>query len=224
MANSFLGLSLFIMLLSFFIVMNSVSSFETTKVSPIINSIEMAFGAKLDAKELAKTAPKPHDLPQDKEGDTLEDIKGAFGAHIKDYQLNKNRLGTVMTVEMTVEEFELSLRDIDVMRETGKSVTREQSFIPTLISLIDSAQGRTPYRMDLFVQVPASKITQTSGAFVKQAGRYGHSLELAGLERKLLSAGLMEGEQGRITMIFRRYEPVKITAPVRIEAESEQAL
>ena len=46
MANQFLGLSLFIMLLSFFIILNAISSFEITKTQPILNSLSMTFASK----------------------------------------------------------------------------------------------------------------------------------------------------------------------------------
>ena len=212
MGSSFLNLSLFIMLLSFFIVMNSVSSYETTKISPVIDSIEMAFGSKLEEEKLAKPSEAPNTIPENKSGDTLIEMEGVFAAHIKDYQLNKNRLGNVMTIDVSVEKFETVLRDIDVMR-SGEEVTRSESFVPTLISLIDASQTRVPYRMDMFVQTQKDADLTNKTAKIKQAARFGQALELAGMERKLISAGVRTGEDGLMTIVFRRYEPVTIELP-----------
>jgi len=178
MGSSFLNLSLFIMLLSFFIVMNSVSSYETTKISPVIDSIEMAFGSKLEEEKLAKPS----------------------------------EAGNVMTIDVSVEKFETVLRDIDVMR-SGEEVTRSESFVPTLISLIDASQTRVPYRMDMFVQTQKGADLTNKTAKIKQAARFGQALELAGMERKLISAGVRTGEDGLMTIVFRRYEPVTIDLP-----------
>lgn len=215
MGNSFLTLSLFIMLLSFFIVMNSVSAFEQTKITPVIGSIEMAFGGKMESEKLAKPEPKPHEIPQDKTGETLEEMQGLFSAHIKDYELGKNRLGTVMTVTMSSDEFESVLSDVDQMRGNADrrgDITRARPFIATLISLIDSSKSKAPYRMDLFVHLPEDELADPNITLIKKAGGYAKSLEDAGLERRLLSAGLKAGSLGDITMIFRRYEPINIVA------------
>ena len=47
MANQFLSLSLFLMLLSFFIVLNSMSDFEKqTAVPAVLNSLSLAFSSR----------------------------------------------------------------------------------------------------------------------------------------------------------------------------------
>ena len=183
----------------------------------------MAFGAKLEQKKLAQPSEKPYRIPENNRGDTLSELEGAFGAHIKDYQVDKNRLGNVMRIEMSVEEFETVLRDIDVMR-SGEEVTTPESFVPTLISLIDTSQTRIPYRMDMFVHTPSAIEELQKSALIKQVARFGRALEIAGMPRKLISAGLKSGDDDRMTLVFRRYDPVVISIPEEDVVDPAEAL
>ena len=42
-----LAMSLFIMLLAFFIVLNAISNYENSKVKPVLQSIELTFASKI---------------------------------------------------------------------------------------------------------------------------------------------------------------------------------
>ena len=107
MANQFLSLSLFLMLLSFFIVMNGLSEFgvEEDRAKSVLNSLSMAF-----TNESVPTEESPGIEPtiynEQREGDTLEMVEGLFNAHISNVQTKKNRLGTQMHVRMPISSFE----------------------------------------------------------------------------------------------------------------------
>ena len=74
MANQFLSLSLFIMLLSFFIILNSLSSYEDVKSKPVLNSISMAFSKDTPDPILApNTVESP--IESNNEGDSLDKLK-----------------------------------------------------------------------------------------------------------------------------------------------------
>jgi len=228
MGNNFLGLSLFIMLLSFFIVMNSVSTYEDTKISPVMDSIEMAFGGKLNAEKRARPNIRPYSAPDNLEGETLDDLESLFEAHIEDYQLKKNRLGNMMSIEMSTQEFDAILRGIELARGADRQVQRSMPFVPSLISLIDASLGAQPYRMDIFIQSEDNPAQLQNNApkimtpLLSRAGRYADTLEGAGLPRKLLGTGIIKGTPGRMTLSFRRYEAVRIAVKPRPSSTDAQ--
>ena len=111
MANQYLGLSLFIMLLSFFIILNSMSNFDEIKSSPVLNSISMTF-----AQEKVEDHTDPgfeEDTTQDsvRSGDTLDQLEELFRSQITGIEAEKNRLGTMMHVRIPLSQFEQKHRD-----------------------------------------------------------------------------------------------------------------
>lgn len=207
MANQFLALSLFLMLLSFFIVMNAISTFDETKVTPRMNSVSLAF---------SMTPPKENQAPSSVEssrasagtGDTFEELDGLFDAHISGFQVAKNRLGTQMYVKVPVSEFENVIQYSKSQNEGGVV-----AFLPTFISMLRADKNGAPYRMDLFLNIPEDvqqyKLNNLDGlnAAVKKVSDYTQSLEDRGLPKHLLSAGLKKGDPAFIELVFMKHEP-----------------
>lgn len=207
MANQFLALSLFLMLLSFFIVMNAISTFDETKVNPRMNSVSLAF---------SMAPPKENQAPSSMAssragagtGDTFEELDGLFDAHISGFQVAKNRLGTQMYVKIPVGEFENVIRYTKSEKEGIVS-----AFLPTFISMLRADKNGAPYRMDLFLNIPEEaqqyKVNNLDGlnAAVKKVSDYTQSLENKGLPKHLLSAGLKKGDPAFIELVFMKHEP-----------------
>lgn len=205
MANQFLSLSLFIMLLSFFIILNAVSTFESVKSRPVLNSISLTFSSD----EVEKERNKPSNFVEansrtEKQATTLDKLEGLFDANIVGVKIRKNRLGTVMQIRMGFDEFS---RAVELPAQaTG-------SFVPTLVSLIRTRDGAIPYRMDMILNVDPKRIEKAdqgdlSGILSARRNitRLSQKLESKGVEKKLMSAGLGPGEDGMVDIVFRRYE------------------
>lgn len=207
MANQFLGLSLFIMLLSFFIILNTVSSFEDTKSRPVLNSLSLAFSNQEKRTELKPDVTKS-EAEENNEGDTLEKLQAHFNAYITGAQIRKNRFGTMMHIRMPLEKFE---RAISMPALQGAA--SGSGFLPTLISLIQTRETEIPYRMDIVVNLenkPAflqSKSPEIYNTNLKKAALFASSLESSGMQKKLMSVGLSKGSPGFVDIFFRRYEP-----------------
>lgn len=210
MVNQFLALSLFVMLLSFFIILNSMSTFEITKAKPILKSLSLAFSEEaLDPELEANIADREEE--DFREGNTLDKLGGLFNARIKGVEVSKNRLGTMMRVRMPVSEFTQKV----VVAQAGEaSLNRESPLLPTLISLLQVDEAlNVPYRMDVVLNLndnPANVQNENAELMLsnlKSVASYAQVIENGGLPKKMLSAGLGSGPAQTIDLYFRRYEP-----------------
>lgn len=210
MANQFLSLSLFIMMLSFFIILNAMSSFKAEKAQAVLQSLEKVFTSD---REIILTVPG--DVPTSDtsihEGSVLDDLQSYFTAQIVGIQVKQNRLGTEMQVRMPLEKFKVS---IDNALNTELR-NENNSFLPTLISLLNS-QNAVPYRMDIVLRSDTPPLDLISNQpeqykkLIREISFVSEKLEEAGMAPKFISIGLGQGEEGMIDIYFRRHKAFKM--------------
>ena len=209
MVNQFLALSLFVMLLAFFIVLNSLSTFESEKTRQIVDSITIAFSSRNADNLSANVTNDPMDSFRD--GDSLEKISALFKAEISGIKVTKNRFGTVMHIRVPVLEFEKAL--LMGSGAAGAPLNDMGSpFLPMLISVLDSEEA-IPYRIDMVMNMEGNPAAiqnenpEVVATLSKKVTFYAEKLEASGLPRKLITAGLGEGEKRMMDLYFRPYEP-----------------
>lgn len=207
MGSQFLTLSLFIMLLSFFIVMNAMSTREGDKSRSVLQSLDLAFSSNaLEGDISASYRPDP--LKSTQEGDTLDRLKALFQSQISGFEATKNRLGTTMRVRIPLEALEQALRPSE---SAGGAEDIGGFFLPTLVSLMQSDEAGIPYRMDMVLNVPENPalMSHESAAEIAQHVRkmafFAQVMEDQGLPKKLVSPGLAQGPKGTVDLFFRRY-------------------
>lgn len=217
MANQFLSLSLFLMLLAFFIVLNSNSVDEEQRERKVLDSIALSFSN--NKTEIEKAAPEAEENPlaSISRGDTLTDIEGLFNANVEGFEVTKNLLGTVMHVRLPVAKFENALQfeeeqgiDIQQIKQGEKG-----SFIKTLVSLLRAEERGVPFRMDMILNTentPAksnAKNTDDFKASMKRIGGIITTLENAGVPTRMMSAGLVQGNQAVLDIYIHKHKPFK---------------
>ncbi len=216
MANQFLSLSLFLMLLSFFIVLNSISDFEDNNAVPaVLNSLTLAFSGQ----EKGAVGDGPSNIIsqyQDKrEGDTLESLDGLFNEHIAGFKAKRNRLGTVLHVSLPMQRFENAVKDVS-FDDLAYAQEDKQSFVTTLVTLLRSSEKGQPYRVDMVMNIsedPAILSENSPDEFIKYIKRVSalaFNLEGKGLPKKMMSSGLARGTTGIIDLYFYRYKAFKM--------------
>lgn len=215
---------MFIMLLSFFLILNAVSNFESIKAQPVLNSVSLAFSSK-KAEEPLKPNIVESKVKSVNEGDTLDKLRALFNANITGLEAKKNRLGTVMHVRMDVKAFD---RAISAPVRATRNAPLDQisgAFIPTLVSLLQTRESEIPYRMDMVLATPqtaaeaVSNDTQALKANMQKMAQFSMKLERSGIQKKLMSIGIARGKPGTIDIYFRRYEPFN---PTGLEPNLEQ--
>ncbi len=212
MANQFLALALFIVLLSFFIVLNSMSTYDEAKAKPVLNSISTAFNQDDQPIDLSESvAPDP--INSVHQGDVLDNLKTLFTAQIASLDIRKNRLGTIMHVSMPLLQFEREILSptAKIPDGIGGGVIGEE-FLPVLVSLL-RAENTAPYCMDMVLNIEANPATQKNNApdtltkNIQKVSTYTQTLERSGLPNRLMTAGLGKGDPKTIELYFRRHEP-----------------
>lgn len=214
-AGKLLALSLFIMLLAFFIVLTALSSYEETRVVPIFQSLEMAFASTVRNESENKAAVSGRSTLSTGEGTTLERLEALFRSIIPGRQVVRNSRTGTLHVNMDIETFEraitmLSLeQDLEGVREEA----RETFILPALVALLQAGQQGAPYHMDVLLEVgenPAQLMNSTPDKTMldmKRVGVFVQRIEDAGLPAKYVSAGLQKGQRGMVELFFRPYVP-----------------
>lgn len=234
MANEYLGLSLFVMLLSFFIILNSMSEFEDTKAIPILNSLDHAFSRSGVDRKAERPAPVVNNEAKSEEGNTIQRIEGFFNARLKGLRIEKNRLGTEMTIYLLVKEFERALNETEQAIFLGPEEQAEAGFegapfLETLVSLVHSERAEEAYRMDMILNTgdsPAAlhndKPNELAAASAIISG-YAQRLQRAGLPVSFMSIGLGTAEKDTIELSFKPYVPIVIPAEALNQEQSSGA-
>ena len=230
MANQFLGLSLFIMLLSFFIILNAISNYEITKSRPVLNSLNIAFSTKetldITPPGLQQTQNQDQQL-----GSTLDRIEELFRSQISSVEAKQNRLGTVMHVRLPFNDFQNALiSSLTVPREPPAPGAQAVDLLPMLVSLLET-QRSVAYKMDMVLNVEESLpylVAEQPGRFAvynRAISEVAYKLEDSGLPKVQISAGLESGDAGMIDLFFSRYQPFNplgVNAPPQEQAQGEE--
>lgn len=233
MANQFLGLSLFVMLLSFFIILNAVSDFEDTKSRPVLNSLTVAFSNK-DPIDLAAPGQAPTQSQTQQLGSTLDKIEALFQSQIASAETKQNRLGTTMYMRLPFKDFQRSmfssLRTPDPRQALRPKAFQQKdiNMLPLLVSLMET-QLDVKYKMDMILNVDASPSSLSAddsarfAALNTSVSAIAEKLEEAGLPRSQVAVGLKEGEADIIELIFRRHQPFNPLGPVGAQDSAQAA-
>ncbi len=203
MANQFLALALFVMLLSFFIILNSMSNFEVIKAREVLTSLSVAFSKENVPNDLSASV-KPDPVESAAKGNTLDQLKELFETQIAGVEVQKNRLGTTMHMRIPVDKFEAQISGAD-----GRAAG---NLTPTLVSLL-LAEDQVAYSLEIILnltQNPAAlqgDTPQDSIKNIKRVSGYAKTIEDIGLPKKFISAGLGKGPEKTVDLFFKRYQP-----------------
>lgn len=232
-SEQLLSLSLFIMLLAFFIVLNSISSFEETKVKPIVSSIEQSFA--IDETADADQAPSNQESKKasDKEGDTLDKLKALFSSYIPSYDSAANKREGTMYVRLPFADFENAVMavggDQAAQAKAAAQSKMKGFFLPALLAVMRSDQYGTPYRMDMVMNIGENPAVmqndepQQAKRAMRRISRLSDRLERAGMPSKLQSIGLGDGPKDTIDLLFRRHVPYDPTGEEEPGANNSDA-
>lgn len=214
MAANFLALSMFIMLLSFFIILNSLSHFNEEKAKTIQYSLTLAFSSRDAEHGLDPSTVDSPDMSF-KEGDALDKLEGLFNAQISGVKVQRNRFGTMMKVTVLAEDFGRALMVAGGTSTTSPAILNDVGgkFGQMLVSFLDM-QGDATYQMDMVLNTTTQQgeggdVSPQRKAEIRQAAFYAERLEELGLPKKRITAGIMPGEEGMLDLYFKRYVPIK---------------
>lgn len=211
-------LSLFIMLLAFFIVLNAISSYEELKTEQVKRSVELAFSRDPDVKDTSPSV-KQDPAKSVKEGHTFERLDALFESEIVSFESTQSKSRGVMMVRVPYEKFSKAIMATgqkDLTQYPSRSAIRGNFFLPTLVSILRANIDGAPTRMEIFLNTkgnPAKLQNQNPTAFgktISQAGAFSRRLEEQGMPQKLVNSGVQKGDPKYVDLVFRKYVPFSI--------------
>lgn len=210
-----MNLSLFIMLLAFFIVLNALSSYEEIKIEKVKRSIELAFSKDPQVEEIkSSTAP---DLAQAmREGHTFDRLEALFNAQIASFEAVQSKSRGVMMVQVPFDDFKEAVMAVgqeNILNYPSRREMRGNFFLPTLTSILRTDIDGAPTRMEIMLNSnsnPAAlqnKNPSDLKALIDQVGVFSQKLEAEGLPPKLVNIGVQKGNTKMVDLVFRKYVP-----------------
>lgn len=207
LGSQILGLTMFIMLLAFFIILNSISTFNQEKVQPLRESLQMAFTSTLTTSidldpSIVSTTDK-----ETSEGKVTARLERLFSANVAGVEAQTDNGSGTILLRMKFDDFKKAV-DAAVTGTSPKS-----DFMRTLVSLVRTDMSGFTYRMDVFVQVngnPAhmqNREPQKIDAIMDDLAGIAMRLGRTGLPDKLMSFGIEDGDDGMVEILFRPHVP-----------------
>ena len=222
-ARQMMTLALFIMLLAFFIVLNTLSSYEEIKTEQVRRSVELAFSNDPQLKD-RQTSVKPDPAKAMKEGHTFDRLEALFEAQIVSFEATQSKSQGIMMVRVPYEKFStaiMALGQKDLTRYPSRRAIAGNFFLPTLVSILRANIDGAPTRMEIITHTkenPAKLQNQAPmdlGKNITQVGEFSRKLIEQGMPNKLVNIGISSGDPDFVDLVFRKYVPF---SPVETEA------
>ncbi len=149
-----MSLSLFIILLAFFIVLNAVSNYSEEKTEKVFDSIDLAFATELIPSTQDNKIMDQSQIQNDGKGDSIENVQDTLRSILPGLDMDLTddpNGGKVMAIRIKKDQFNnLSSRLIPVLVRIMTIKDGTQSFKMTMTSFVRSPLSRganTSYRI-----------------------------------------------------------------------------
>lgn len=214
-ATQLMSLSLFIMLLAFFIVLNAISSYEDKKKEVVMQSVDVTFSLDVRDRDIS---PSIADAPEKSvhHGHVFDRLDALFDAQISSYKPTIDIGKGVMTVVMPVEGFSKAMMAVgqkDLLQLSPRTPPRGKFFLPTLASLLQSEINGQKTSMEIIMHasdnpghVQNNKPKELSAIASRLTG-FSNRMDALGFPQQQLNIGVHKGNKKNVTLVFRRYQP-----------------
>ena len=221
-----MSLSLFIMLLAFFIVLNAISSYQDYKKDKVMRSVDIAFST--DARDLDES-PSIVDAPEKSvhEGHVFDRLDALFDAQISSYKPTIDMGAGIMTVVMPLEQFSrgmMATNQQDLLRLPPRTPPKGKFFLPTMASLLRTPIYGQTTRMEIMMHVPKNpahlqnKNPEVLEPVMARLEGFSRRMDELGFPQELFNIGIKKGNRKFVTLVFRRHQPFTFSK----ETESEE--
>lgn len=213
--GTLMNLSLFIMLLAFFIVLNSLSSYEEQLVGDVVQSLDTTFSKDPQQEDIAPSVT-PDPVNSVNEGDTFERLDALFQSQIVSYKKSISSNRGKMIIKLPLEKFSRAImaagqKDLTKMR--ARRNPRGNFMIPTLVSILKSDKKGVSYRMNILLQSPdnpahfQNQSPTEMAALMRRGSALTEKLEQGGFPQKLLNIGIAKGNPEIVELVFEQHVP-----------------
>lgn len=203
-AMQFLTLSIFILLLAFFVILNVHSQIDGNKVDPVLASVEKHF-----AKNIYGHAGKPAAIEQNNaagEGSASDAISALFTAASISFTLQKTDGDSAFMITLSEKDFRHALgQAIDGLivsgdAQAGKLYERYVRLFTQLSMMLEAQEDNLQYHMTVFTQANTRKPMQPDT--LETISYYKDSLKTIGFSSNAVSYGLRPDLNGQVRFYF----------------------
>lgn len=185
-----MSLSLFIILLAFFIVLNGITQFSKPKVDMAMNSVNNAFSAPSLTPRFVGTSPQETVAVEEGQGDAMEILQGTLRSILPNLNIVSEPSqdgGSMMAVRITKDQFE-KVND---------------ALYPLFVRLLNDYDSQGDYGLEITSYVRDATSSSAQISFEVLNG-YLQDLADAGLDRSRLSAVVENGNPAWLLLHFRK--------------------
>lgn len=199
MGNQYLGLSLFIIILCFFILLNQHANFSHSKTQNVIQSLEMAFSNRIVGDESQPIIQQQAAEARQEEGHVFDDVNALFSAHIPDFTFQQDKGKERLSATMDLKSFRAALDRIETLITTDDADPDiKPALLDTLITLAQQDDTQTPYRINISLGTTPALYEEISEAEKKAEvfevlAALSVQFSSSGFPQDLLSLSVIEG-------------------------------
>lgn len=192
------NLSLFIMLLAFFIVLNSHAQFSDERIKPILKSLEETFTVRVFRDDLGPSSKQAADRSTGEGYDSVASMDEYFRSAFPGAKPQMIPSRGTYYVEVGKDQFEKKF--------FGEKATLQKT-------IVEKLWAYRPMQMEIWINLQddpgkasAAGSTQLKDAN-KLAAAWAGKLQEQGLDQGQLMIGLQKGDPEKVTVLFHNYNP-----------------
>lgn len=237
-ASRMIDLSLFFLLLSFFIVLNSISSYEDNKSKNILESLEYTFATQIVPRGSQHQVEAGVGGSSIYDGDTIDQIQALFRSQLPGDDATVDRVTGILRISVSRDVFEKTVRELGqrVAPETFNPSAAtandtagrfEKYFLPTLVAMLRSEKQGDPFRIDVMYNIAGNPARiqrvepQILYTVMNDVNAMARLIKEAGLPDHQIVAGVQEGNPGKVDLYFSRYQPFSADDDDFIDGDDE---
>lgn len=202
--TQFLILSLFLLLLAFFIALTAGAEFDDNKTYPVLDSLGEAFPVNRLRGQGVPSVIEQADFGTNI-GHAIDQIEGLFRSDLFPFAAQVTREKGAVIVSMPVSDME-ELLGLLPMRVT--TPIQRQSFIASLAGLVQSHESRPDFLMSIIVHTNRPPSLMAAGnrtaltRRILQVESYVTAFEEYGLISGRMMTGIQRGDVDKVSLIF----------------------
>lgn len=196
-------LSLFIMLLAFFIVLNAVSNFEANKLKTVLQTLDSTFAKGMREDWILPSSVEDPD-ESFREGHVLDQIEGLFEAEIPVFSVKRNDETGVMYIRVREKYLDRVF--------AGAQENKRSTFLLRLSKILQTGQDRRQYEMEMLLGMGdnpaalAAKGSEKVARAIEKSAFYAGQAARSGLPPKFMALGMQRGQEGFVDIRFRPFD------------------
>ena len=187
-------LSLFIMLLAFFMMLNSQSQFSDDRVEPVLKSLKETFTTRVFRDDVGPSLRADPEQGAGEGHEAYQSLESYFKTSFPGSEPQMIPTRGIFYLELNADDFEKKL--------FGGTSTIQKT-------LLEKLWTYHPLQMEIWVNIQGDPKASSENTKEKigKLSAWAASLEKQGLEKGTLTIGIQKGDPKKVIVLFHNYKP-----------------